>query len=61
MVKNPDQQICQSFASMKRNKKSLFFIISMVLAVLASSCATMRIDPSNRAEQVSVTFDKTIK
>jgi len=46
---------------MKRNKKSLFFIISMVLAELASSCATMRIDPSNRAEQVSVTFDKTIK
>lgn len=46
---------------MKRNKKSLFFIIGMVLAVLASSCATMRIDPSNRAEQVSVTFDKPIK
>ena len=46
---------------MKRNKKSLFFIIGMVLAALASSCATMHIDPSNRAEQVLVTFDKPIK
>lgn len=46
---------------MKRNKKSLFFIIGMVLAALASSCATMRIDPSNRAEHVLVTFDKPIK
>lgn len=47
---------------MKSNKKSLYhIIIYLVLGVIVSSCATMRIDPINRAEQVTITFDKTIK
>lgn len=47
---------------MKRNKKSIYhIIISLALGIILSSCATMRIDPSDRSEQVTVTFDKTIK
>jgi len=47
---------------MKRNNKSVYhIIIYLVLGVIVSSCATMRIDPTNRAEQVTITFDKTIK
>lgn len=47
---------------MKRNNKSVYhIIIYLVLGVIVSSCATMRIDPINRAEQVTITFDKTIK
>lgn len=47
---------------MKATKSRLIVVMSAVsMLVSVSSCATMRIDPSNRAEQVSVTFDKTIK
>ena len=47
---------------MKSTKSRLIVIMSAVaMLVSVSSCATMRIDPSNIAEQVSVTFDKTIK
>lgn len=47
---------------MKSIKSQLIVVMSAVaMLVSVSSCATMRIDPSNRAEQISVTFDKTIK
>ena len=42
--------------------KKLLLIVTMLFTVLSfSSCASIRLDPANRAEQVSVTFDKTIK
>lgn len=48
-----------------KNVSSLFkplpVILAVILLFMAASCATVRLDPSNRAEQVSVTFDKTIK
>lgn len=37
------------------------FIVIFLVLMETSSCATVRLDPSNRAEQVTVTFDKTIK
>lgn len=45
------------------NRKRQFGIVVIVvlLAFLATACATLRVDPSNRAEQVSVTFNRTIK
>lgn len=45
------------------NSKRQFGIVVIVvlLAFLATACATLRVDPSNRAEQVSVTFNRTIK
>lgn len=47
---------------MKAPKSRLIVVMSAVAMLESvSSCATMRIDPSNRAEQVSVTFDKAIK
>lgn len=47
---------------MKRRIKTTFKFVAVTLALSAmSSCATVRLDPSNRAEQVTVTFDKTIK
>lgn len=35
--------------------------ITVMLAFLATACATLRVAPSNRAEQVNVTFNTTIK
>lgn len=62
MVKNRDVQTYQSCASMKGNRKIMLRVLAGIIFVMVvSSCATVRIDPSNRAEQVSVTFDKTIK
>lgn len=47
---------------MKYTKSRLIVVMSaVVILVSVSSCATIRLDPANRAEQVSVTFDKTIK
>lgn len=47
---------------MKAPKSRLIVVMSAVaMLVSVSSCATIRLDPSNRAKQVSVTFDKTIK
>ncbi len=47
---------------MKRKIKPAFKFVAVTLVMSAtSSCATVRLDPSNRAEQVTVTFDKTIK
>lgn len=47
---------------MKVTKSRLIVVMSAVaMLVSVSSCATIRFDPANRAEQVSVTFDKTIK
>ncbi len=47
---------------MKSTKSRLIVVMSAVaMLVSVSSCATIRFDPANRAEQVSVTFDKTIK
>lgn len=45
------------------NRKRQFGIVAIVvmLAFLATACAALRVDPSNRAEQVSVTFNRTIK
>lgn len=45
------------------NRKRQFGIvtIAVMLAFLATACATLRVDPSNRAEQVNVTFNRTIK
>lgn len=45
------------------NRKRQFGIVVIVvlLAFLATACATFRVDPSNRAEQVNVTFNRTIK
>ncbi len=45
------------------NSKRQFGIVVIVvlLAFLATACATLRVDPSNRAEQVNVTFNRTIK
>lgn len=45
------------------NSKRQFGIVVIVvlLAFLATACATLRVDPSNRAEQVNVTFNTTIK
>lgn len=47
---------------MKATKSRLIVVMSAVaMLVSVSSCATIRLEPSNKAEQVSVTFDKTIK
>ena len=47
---------------MKALKSRLIVIMSVVAILLSvSSCTTIQLDPANRAEQVSVTFDKTIK
>lgn len=47
---------------MTGNRKIMLRVLAgIILMMVVSSCATVRIDPSNRAEQVSVTFDKTIK
>lgn len=47
---------------MKVTKSGLVVVMSAVaLLLFVSSCASIRLDPANRAEQVSVTFDKTIK
>lgn len=44
------------------NDKSKIIVAISVIAILSvSTCAAMRTDPSSRGEQVSVTFDKTIK
>lgn len=45
---------------MTRNKKLIFIILSSMLVMAVSSCATIRLDPSNRSEQVTLTLDKTI-
>lgn len=42
-------------------KLSFRVVIGIACLMALCSCATLRIDPSNRAEQVSVTFDKTLK
>lgn len=41
------------------NVKNLLLFATVLLSV--SSCATIQLDPANRAEQVSLIFDKTIK
>ena len=46
---------------MKSKRFIHHIIISLAFGMIVSSCATMRIDPSNQSEQVTVTFDKTIK
>ena len=46
---------------MKSKRFIHHIIISLPFGMIVSSCATMRIDPSNQSEQVTVTFDKTIK
>ena len=47
---------------MKDKTETAVKAVAVTLLLLSvSSCATVRLDPSNRAEQVSVTFDKTIK
>ena len=42
-------------------KTAIPFIVIFLVLLVTSSCATVRLNPSNRAEQVTVTFDKTIK
>ena len=47
---------------MKVTQPQLIVIISIIAILLsASSCATIQLNQANRAEQVIVTFDKTIK
>ena len=47
---------------MKSKTETTVKTLAIILVLLVtSSCATVRLNPSNRAGQVTVTFDKTIK
>lgn len=47
---------------MKSKTETTVKTLAIILVLLVtSSCATVRLDPSKRAEQVTATFDKTLK
>lgn len=46
---------------MKKIITEIIMILLLSITIMTSSCATLCLDQSNRAEQVTITFDKTIK
>lgn len=46
---------------MKNKRIGYYIITTIIILIAASSCASIRLNPLDNSEKVTVTFDKIIK